>query len=158
MEQARIAIARHAAAALLMLGAALPARAQEAQAYSVPFTVHAERTAIMVDAVAAGRHLRLVVDTGSKVTILHHLSVGLSNVELVRARTAGAATRGTALALTTKIELGPLSRERTVAAMDLSELQRLFKERVDGILGMDVLMDCGTVRIDFQARTLHCGK
>jgi hypothetical protein len=158
VEQARIAIARHAAGTLLLLGAALSAHAQEAKAFSVPFTIHGERAAIIVDAVAAGRRLRLVVDTGSKLTILHHLSVGLSNVELVRARTTGAATRGTALAVTTTVELGPQSRERTVAAMDLSDVQKLFGERVDGVIGMDVLMDCGAVVLDFVSHTLRCGK
>jgi hypothetical protein len=81
----------------------------------------------------------------------------LSNVELARARMSGSATRGPALAVVTTIALGPHSHERTVGVMDLSEVRKLFGESVDGILGMDVLMDCGAVALDFGAQELKCG-
>jgi hypothetical protein len=147
------ALAIRCLAAVVPLGTPLAAGAQD-----IPFTIDTRRDAIVVEGRVQGRAVRLVLDTGSKHTIVHHESLGLSRLDLARARTSGAATRGPALTFTTTVVIGDLSRERTVAAMDLSEVRKLFGQPVDGVLGMDILVDCGAVTLDFARQTLRCGR
>ena len=52
VEHARTGIARHAAAALLLLGGTIDVRAEDAAPPSVPFSIHAERSAIIIEAMA----------------------------------------------------------------------------------------------------------
>jgi Aspartyl protease len=149
----RIAFAA-AAAAVLTLAMPPCLRAGELE---VPFEVEPSQSAILVRGFANGKPVALILDTGATRTILSRdLLPGAAPLAASRfsGDGPGLAARGRyALA---DLELGGRAwRGRTVVAMNLDEVSKAYRIRIDGLLGQDLLREFSRVTIDYRARRLR---
>ena len=113
-----------------------------------------------VEMVVAEHKLRMLVDTGSSVTVLHTAAagrLGLLLSEDAPARVLGG-TLSVSLAHIGRYRIGDLAGGfQQVGVADLKAIvdkKQTGSARFDGILGMDIL-DSHAARLDFAADTLH---
>lgn len=76
----------------------------------------------------------------------------MSAAELVAPR-AGGGVIGDAVGREVTLEVGQRQwQRRRVAVMDLSQTLSVYKERIDGLLGLDVLLEFSQAVIHFKNR------
>ena len=119
----------------------------------VPFELDEDRGGIVVPVVVNGRPGAALLDTGAGHTVVSPELLGspdrLASGSFASDRPGFVATRSWAMA---SLRVGPadFGRQR-VQAMDMSEVSRAYRRRVDGLIGQDVLVRFGRVVIDFDA-------
>lgn len=124
----------------------------------VPFEVHPQRGAVLVTVTVNGHAGTWFVDTGAAVTVVDAKAAGPdAEHALKRARfeASGAGLTGQGVVVAVDLELGGRTwKGRHVAAMDLSDIARVYGRQVDGIIGTDLLREYGAMTIDWAARRL----
>ena len=124
----------------------------------IAFEVNRPFGAILVRAQVNGRPATLLVDTGSSHTILSSELLQIRPLALRRADTPakGSGYIGSAGWAKATLEVGTRTwPDRKVLVMDdFQDLSNSMKQRVDGILGEDVLKEFDSVVIDFKHHRL----
>ncbi len=146
-------------AAALMTALIAPGRGQNpgnrnSGELTIPFDYAADRGSLLVRARVNSRAVVLILDTGSTHTILRPSVAGLSAFEL-QAPHVGGGVIGDAVAREVTLEIGRrVWTRRPVSVMDLSAALALYRERIDGLLGIDVLFEFSQAVINFKTRSL----
>jgi len=121
---------------------------------TVPFHFAADRGSLLIRARVDNRPAVLIIDTGSSHTILRPSVVGASASELAAPRSGGGVI-GDAVGREVTLEVGQrIWRRRKVAVMDLSQVLSAYKERVDGLLGLDFLLEFSQAVIHLKKRVV----
>lgn len=108
----------------------------------------------MVRARINGRAAILIVDTGSSHTILRPSAAGVNPAELAAPRT-GAGVIGDAVGREVTLEMAQrVWLRRRVSVMDLSAALSAYREKIDGLLGLDFLLEFSQAVINLRARTM----
>ncbi len=145
---------------MLVVIAAAPLRAQTASSggdrqSGISFEVNRLFGVILIRAEVNGHPATLFLDTGSSNTILSPELVEVRPQVLERAPVfaKGSGYVSTAGWTRATLEVGGLRwQDRMVLVMDFHEISKSMKQRVDGILGEDVLGEFDSVFIDFKHR------
>jgi hypothetical protein len=119
----------------------------------VPFRFASGRASLLVQARVNLRPALLIVDTGSSHTILRPSIAGVDARELAQPR-IGAGFVGDAVGREVTLGIGQHISHRRVSVMDLSNILSAYEERIDGLLGIDFLLDFSRAVIDFKERTI----
>ena len=118
----------------------------------LPFEFAAGRGSILIHVRVDNRPAVLILDTGSSHTILKPSAIGLSRSDLASPRTGGGVI-GDAVGREVTLEIGQRRwHRRRIAVMDLSQALSAYKERIDGLLGIDLLLEFSQAVIDFKNR------
>lgn len=136
------------------LGAQTPPSGPDLQS-GIPFEVNRPFGVILIRAQVNGRSATLFLDTGSSNTILSPELVEVRPQALGRAPVfaKGSGYVSTAGWTRATLEIGGRRwRDRMVLVMDFQEISKSMNQRVDGILGEDVLGEFDSVFIDFKHR------
>lgn len=121
---------------------------------TIPFDFAADRGSLLVHVRVDNRNALLIIDTGSTHTILRPSAVGMSAAELAAPRVSGGLI-GDAIGREVTLEVGQRRwLRRPVAVMDLSQTLSVYKEPIDGLLGLDVLLEFSQAVIHFKNRTV----
>ncbi len=124
----------------------------------VPFEVNRDFGSILIRAQVNGQPATLVVDTGSSHTILNSelLQVRALSMEHAHALAKGSGWIGTGGWAKATVGVGKLTwQDRSVLVMDdFGDISKSMKQKVDGILGEDVLREFDVVVIDFKQHRL----
>ena len=124
----------------------------------IPFELNRNFGSILITAQVNGQQATLLVDTGSSNTILSSelLRVRAMALEHADAPSKGSGYVGSAGWAKATVEVGTSSwPDRRVLVMnDFQEISNSMKQRVDGILGEDVLKEFASVVIDFKHHRL----
>jgi len=121
---------------------------------TIPFDFAADRGSLLVHARVDNRPALLIIDTGSSHTVLRPSAVGMSAAELVAPQISGGFI-GDAVGREVTLEVGQRRwQRRRVAVMDLSQTLSVYRERIDGLLGLDVLLEFSQAVIHFKNRTV----
>ena len=128
----------------------------------IPFEMDRRFGTILVRAQVNGHPATLVVDTGSSNTILSSELLQVLPLALERANppSKGSGHVGTAGWAKATVEIGTLRwQDRRVLVMnDFEEISKSMKQRIDGILGEDVLKELDYLSIDFKHHRLIVGR
>lgn len=127
------------------------------QTISVPIEVTSEPRAIFVMAEINGHKVRLLLDTGSLVTLADPTRTGMSEHDLNQSVTITAYDAHASHAIPvvqTEVRLGDLKLRVPVLLDSNFNLPRRFGQ-IDGLLGMNVLAQFDSFRIDQKGRTLE---
>jgi hypothetical protein len=126
----------------------------QGQELTIPFDFAADRGSLLVRARVDNRPVLLIVDTGSSHTILRPSAVGMSAAELAAPR-SGAGVIGDAVGREVTLEVGAREwRRRKVSVMDLSQILSAYRERIDGLLGLDFLLEFSQAVIHLKKRVV----
>jgi|SRR5215469_4798319 len=124
----------------------------------VPFELNKNFGLILIQAEVNGQPVTLVVDTGASHT---SLSSELLRVRSVAFEHANAPAKGSGFVgnagwtkATLKIGAMTWSNRRVLVMDDFQDLSKSLKQRVDGIVGEDVLREFDCVAIDFKHHRL----
>jgi predicted aspartyl protease len=124
----------------------------------VPFELDTDRGGIVVRVGVNGREGTALLDTGAGHTVVSPQLLGAADARLP----AGSFSRGrpgfTAVGIwaSARLSLGLADLgSKPVEAMDMSEVSRVYRRRIDGLVGQDVLARYGRVEIDFEARRIR---
>jgi len=121
---------------------------------TVPFEYAAGRGSMLIRARVDNRPAILIVDTGSTHTILRPSAVGMSAAELQTPQLAGGFI-GDAVGCEITLEIGQRTwRRRRVTVMDLSQTLSVYKERIDGLLGLDLLFEFSQVAFHLKTHSI----
>jgi hypothetical protein len=122
----------------------------------IPFEVNRQFGSILIRAQVNGQPATLVVDTGSSHTVLSSDFLRVSPLLLASVPVKGSGLVGSAGWAKATMEVGAITwANRKVLVMDdFQEISKSMKQRVDGILGEDVLNEFGSVVIDFKHHRL----
>lgn len=120
----------------------------------VPFELDDKLQMVLLEVQVNGKQGLFILDTGSKHTVVSHALAGVSNLDLKAAQMAGQGINGEAIGTAVTLKVGRAREQVTVAAMDISGLQKRLGRPVDGLLGQDFLTRFRRVTIDFKARKL----
>lgn len=123
-------------------------------ALRIPFRFASGRGSLLIPARINRRTALLILDTGSSHTILRPSVVGVNSSDVAPPRT-GAGIIGDAVGREVTLEIGDrVWPRRAVAVMDLSTALAAYQERVDGLLGMDFLLDFSQAVINLKDRVV----
>jgi len=124
----------------------------------IPFELNPKFGSILIKAQVNGRPAKLVVDTGSSNTIL---SSELLQVRPLATAHADAPAHGSGYVgsggwakATLEVGTTKWSDRRVLVMNDFQDMSNTLQERVDGIIGADVLREFDSVVIDFKHRRL----
>ena len=124
----------------------------------VPVEVNSRFSLILLKVEVNGEPATFVLDTGSSRTIL---STRLARTDRLPSApkvtpSRGSGYVGSAFAIKATLKIGDTFwRDHDFLAMDdLPEISQSLGQRIDGILGQDLLRDFQTVEIDFRHRRL----
>jgi hypothetical protein len=124
----------------------------------IPFEVNRNSGTILIRAQVNRQPATLVVDTGSSHTILSSDVLRVRPLALEHPGTPakGSGYVGSAGWATATIEIGTMTwPDRRVLVMDdFRDLSNSMKQRVDGIIGEDVLREFDSVVLDFKHQRL----
>jgi hypothetical protein len=124
----------------------------------IPFEVNRHFGTILVRAQVNGQAATLLLDTGSSNTILSSelLQVRPLALEHANAPAKGSGYVGNAGWAKATLEVGALRwpDQKVLVMNDLQQISNSMKQRVDGILGEDVLKEFDSVVIDFKHHRL----
>jgi hypothetical protein len=124
------------------------------QTLTVPFEFAAGRGSLLIPARLDRRPTLLIVDTGSSHTVVRPAAVGIGPGELAAPRT-GAGVIGDAVGRVVTLEIGDrVWQRRRVAVMDLSAALAVYEEKIDGLLGIDFLLEFSQAVIDMKRRVV----
>lgn len=128
----------------------------------ISFEVNRNFGAILIRAKVNGHSATLVVDTGSSHTILSSelLQVRPLALEHADAPAKGSGYTGTAAWAKATVEVGAFRWQgrRVLVVNDFQEISNSMQQRVDGILGEDVLKEFDSVVIDFKHHRLFISR
>jgi Aspartyl protease len=124
----------------------------------IPFEVNPKFGSILIKARVNGQPAKLIVDTGSSHTILSSELLQVRPLALAHADAPakGSGYVGSAGWAKASLEVGTTTwSDRKVLVMnDFQAMSNTLNERVDGIIGEDVLREFNSVIIDFKHRRL----
>ncbi|HXW91014.1 MAG TPA: retropepsin-like aspartic protease [Terriglobales bacterium] len=125
---------------------------------TIPFEVNGQFGSILIRVQVNHRPAQLLVDTGSSHTVLSAELLGVSPglLQPASAPVKGSALRGVAGWTGATIEIGTARwPDRRVLVMDgFSQISKSMKEKVDGLMGEDLLKEFTFVVIDFRNHRL----
>lgn len=125
---------------------------------AIPFQVNSKFGAILITAQVNHRCATLIVDTGSSHTILSPalLQVYPQSLEQAPVPAKGSGLVGTAGWAKATVEIGAVtwSDRRILVMSDFPEMSNSMKQKIDGILGQDLLREFSVVVIDYKHRRL----
>jgi hypothetical protein len=120
----------------------------------IPFEANRDFSSILIKAKVNGKPATLIVDTGSSHTMLSSELLQVRPLALPHATapSKGSGYVGTASWAKAQLEIGKDRWEdRSVLVMnDFQEMSNSLKQKVDGIVGEDVLREFDVVVIDFR--------
>lgn len=126
--------------------------------FAIPFELNRQFGSILIQVQVNGRPACLLVDTGSSHTILSAEIVGVNPLFLARASVPvkGSGLIGTAGWGTATIELGTIrwANRRVLVMEEFRAISKSMKQRVDGILGEDLLNEFASVMLDYKNHRL----
>jgi len=126
----------------------------KAEPLSIPFDFAVGRGSLLIRVRINRQAALLIVDTGSSHTILRPSVAGVNASELGLPRTGGVVI-GDALGQEVALEVGQqVWPHRLVAVMDLSAVLSAYQERIDGVLGIDFLLEFSQTVIDLKGRRI----
>ena len=128
-----------------------------AQTITIPIEVIPEPQAIFVTAEINGHQARLLLDTGSLVTLVHPSRTGITEVVLNQSATItahDAHASNIIPVVETEVRLGDLKFRVPVLFDANFNLPSGFGP-IDGLLGLNVLMQFNSFQIDQKTRTLE---
>jgi|SRR5215475_5656064 len=129
----------------------------QAQTITVPIEVIPEPRAIFVTAEINGHEARLLLDTGTLITLAHPARTGMTEEDLSQSTTITAYDAHASRAIPviqTDVRLGDLEFRVPVLFDSNLNLPGEFG-KIDGLLGLNVLTQFDSFRIDQKARTLE---
>jgi len=136
-----------------LLALSITASTGLSQDLELPFEISSSQSGILVRGTANGKPVLLILDTGASRTILARGLVALPRpVPPSRFSMDGPGfnARGTYTEATLELG-GRVWRGRSVVGMEMEEVSRAFGQRIDGLLGQDLLREFDRVTIDFRA-------
>jgi hypothetical protein len=148
---------------LLLLAPLLAAQAPDPSALShattiVHLALNSRFGLVLLSAEVNGEPATLVLDTGSSRTILHTRFIHTRRLPSAPklAPSKGSGYVGSAVPIKTTLKIGDiLWRDHEFLAMDdLPEISQSLGQRIDGILGQDLLRDFQSIEIDFRNHRL----
>jgi hypothetical protein len=123
-------------------------------ALSIPFNFASGRASLLVQTRINGQRAVLILDTGSSHTILRPHIVDMRRSELGAPRISGGIV-GDAVGREVTLEVGECKLERhRVAVMDLSAAVSAYREKIDGLLGIEFLLNFSQTLIDIKTRRI----
>lgn len=127
-----------------------------AEELELPFIVDSKKGALLVDAKVQGRPATLLLDTGSSFTILRPEIVGLSSFDMKKSQFAGngVGLHAQGLWAIAEISLAGRAYKQKVGIVDF-DVSPYYAQKVDGLLGQDMLRGFRTVTIDFEAQVIR---
>lgn len=124
----------------------------------IPFEVNGDFGTILIRAQVNGQPATLIVDTGSSHSILSSELLRVRSLALERADAPakGSGYVGNAGWAKATLEIGAMTLpDRRILVMgDFQDLSNSLKQRVDGIIGEDVLREFNLVIVDFKHHRL----
>jgi hypothetical protein len=143
-------------APIILLSVCPSGRLAAGPSSALPFELVERQNLILLTIEVDGRPAVFVLDTGAAWTVVDATHVGMNVVDLARARFApGAGAAGEAVWTRASLRVGGRRwTNRPIVAMNLADVSARYGRRIDGLLGQDVLRECGRVVIDFTARML----
>lgn len=109
---------------------------------------------MLIEARVSGRAALLILDTGSSHTILVPSIAGVHPAELAASR-AGAGIIGDAVGRQITLEVGGCIVQRhRVSVMDLSQAFSAYREKIDGLLGIEFLLQFSQATINLKSRSI----
>ncbi len=125
----------------------------------LPFRRSPNAGLLLVEAEVNGKARTFILDTGSQVTVVDVSALPLA--EQFKLNAVGPATGDVGMAGAgrgVRVNLkfaGRSFSERTVVALNLSDLSKRYGTRIDGLIGLDVLGEFEAVTIDFREKQLR---
>lgn len=147
---------RFCALALWLLSTKAPLAAAD-RVLKVPFDYASVHGSILIHASVNDRQVVLILDTGSTYTVLRPESLGESRPDLLPTRPgpSRAGFIGDAVGEEVTLELGGRKFEKyRVAVMDLREILSHYREKIDGVLGLDFLLQFSEITINRKDKTI----
>lgn len=121
-------------------------------AFTIPFDFASGRAALLVQARINAQKAVLLLDTGSSHTILRPHLIDMRRSELAAPR-VGVGIVGDAVGREVTLEVGDYKlRRHRVAVMDLSMAVSTYREKIDGLLGIEFLLNFSQTLIDLKER------
>ena len=148
---------------LMILGATRVGRGQDVSGgddprSGIPFEVNRNFGAILIQAQVNGQPATLIVDTGASHTILSSELLRVRSLALAHAPAPakGSGFVGNAGWAQANLEIQTMTwQNRKVLVMDdFQDLSKSMRQKIDGILGEDVLREFDSVVIDFKHHRL----
>ena len=137
--------------------AQIPLRADDWK-NGIPFQVNRTFGAILIRAQVNQRYATLIVDTGSSHTILSPavMQVYPQSLEQAPVSANGSGLVGTAGWAEATVEIGAVTwiDRRVLVMNDFQDISNSMKQKIDGILGADLLREFSVVVIDYKHRRL----
>jgi predicted aspartyl protease len=125
---------------------------------AIPFELNRQFGSILIEVQVNQKPAWLLVDTGSSHTVLSADRLEISPLFFERATVPVKRTGLTGIAgwATATIDLGTIqwANRKVLVIKDFREISKTMQQRVDGILGEDVLNEFASVVIDFKNRRL----
>jgi hypothetical protein len=140
--------------------AVTPALSPASNQREIPFENSRVFGLFLVRVEANGRPAVLIVDTGSSVTIISPdlADVAPGSVDNAASPTRGSGFRGRGVFKRATLKVGCVTwRDRKVVVTDTRELSKTLGQRVDGMLGIDLLSELGVIVVDFKNHKLILG-
>lgn len=132
------------------------AHPRSADSLDLPFECAEERGSILVQVRINDKPALLILDTGSSHTVVRPEFLGTKPSELVPTKAAAdGGFKGDAVGREITLQVGSwkLQKQR-VAVMDLSQVLSVYREKIDGILGLDFLFRFSRATINFNDKTI----
>jgi hypothetical protein len=126
----------------------------------VGISVHERYGVILAEGSVEGHPTTFIVDTGASVTMIDAAILQTpfeKRASRFRENAPGIEVRGTLTEVHLAIGNEGEAR-RKVAAVDFTEIRRVYGKEVGGVLGQDYLRRFGRVSIDFEAGRLYFGE
>ena len=141
-------------AAALLTATVTPGRSQAPLNVVVPFQYAVGRGSILIRARINRKPTVLIVDTGASHIVLRPVLLGIDPKRLSRPR-PGTGVIGDAIGQEVTLEVGDsVWPRRRVSVMDLTAVLSAYNEPIDGLLGLDVLLEFSHANINLKDRIL----
>ena len=122
---------------------------------AISFEYAKDRGSILIHARVNGKPVLLIVDTGSSHTIVRPALLGINARELSRLQ-PGPGLTGDAIGREVMLEVGSqVWPKQRVSVMDLTTVLGGYREQVDGLLGLDVLLEFSETDFNWKDRVVN---
>src|SRR5262249_10408270 len=122
----------------------------------VPFEYASVQGSMLLHASVNQKPVLMILDTGSTYTVLRPESLGEHRPDLAPTRlgASGAGFMGDAVGEEVTLEVGSRKEKRVVAIMDLAAILSSYREKIDGLLGLDFLLQFSEITINRKEKTI----